>query len=377
MAVLALPLILALLPSASWAARVSGHDLALERQGPPAHLDRLAARGSDLQAFHAAVEANEERASVLLDASRSAARPDWPDVLKSELGDASKVGSGSYGEVYVAPLKCSPGFKVAVKVMKERQSLTAENVDNEVNLMRAAFGHPNVVQYFGHAESSKCHFIMMEAAGGGDMGDYMQSDHSLALILGMLRGVKGLHDLGLVHRDIKPENVLVSSRCGDGATCAAKVADLGFACSLLESKAGAPRCPEGDDLSGTPLYMSPEAWDGKHSVKNDVWAMGLVLYKMKFGHLPSTIEAEKRKLSKVEGAIKNFDILADEDYKSLLESESDWKELLAGMLAKEFDARWDSTTALARAEAWGKGSFADRASGQVPKLPECFGKAAA
>jgi len=73
--------------------------------------------------------------------------------------------------------------------------------------------------------------------------------------------------------------------------------------------------------------------------------------------------------------IRKFDILADEDYKSLPASE--WKDVLAGMLAKEKDDRWSSAEALEKVEAWGAGGFADRASGPVPELPECFGKTAA
>eukprot|EP00411_Alexandrium_monilatum_P044113 CAMPEP_0175473584 /NCGR_PEP_ID=MMETSP0095-20121207/74456_1 /TAXON_ID=311494 /ORGANISM="Alexandrium monilatum, Strain CCMP3105" /LENGTH=384 /DNA_ID=CAMNT_0016775083 /DNA_START=60 /DNA_END=1210 /DNA_ORIENTATION=- len=238
--------------------------------------------------------------------------------------------------------------------MEEGKDLTAEDVANEVNLMKAALGHPNVVQYFGDAESSTCHFIMMEAAGGGDMDAYMQSDDNLALFLGMLRGVKELHDRGLVHRDLKPANVLVSSMCGEGATCTAKIADLGTACSMHGSEVGVPRCKEGEVL-GSPVYMSPEAWDGKSSRSSDVWAMGLILYEMKFGHLPSLIDNAPSS-KHVERRVKNFDILADKDFKTLPESE--WKELLAGMLAKEKDARWSSATALEKVEAWGAGSFA-------------------
>jgi len=380
MAALALPLILALLPSTSWAARVfQEQNLELETQRPPAHLDRLAARGSDLQAFRAAVKANEERAAVLLDISGTAKDPNWPDELKSELGHARKVGEGTYGSVYVAPLKCSPDFRVAVKVMKEEFGyLSATDVANEVNAMKAAAGHPNIMQYFRDAKRSQEHFIVMEAARGGDLGDYMQSeDNNLGLFLGMLRGVKEMHDRGMLHRDLKPANVLVSEKCGweAGTTCTAKLADLGFSCSVKESKLGAPLCEQGE-IVGTPSYMSAEAWSGHLTRKTDVWAMGMILYRMKFNSSPKPIEkAMTGGLEDMEQAVTAFDILTDENYKSLPKSE--WKELLAGMLAKDRKARWGSSTALAAVEAWGKKSFAVRASGQLPELPACFGKTAA
>mmetsp|Transcript_68468 Transcript_68468/g.211733 ORF Transcript_68468/g.211733 Transcript_68468/m.211733 type:complete len:386 (-) Transcript_68468:25-1182(-) len=368
-------ILMALLPGTSRAARVSEHDFLNEEDyRAPAHLRLLAARGSDLQAFIAAVNANEERASALLDTTSELEQPDtWPAAWRGKVGKAREVGRGAFGKVFVAPLKCN-GDMVAVKKLSTQN---AQMVSDEINVMKAALGDANVIQYFTADKSpttpTTAYYIMMEAAGGGNLGDYLNSKEDTTLFLGMLRGVKELHDRGLVHRDLKPANVLVSSMCGEGATCTAKIADLGTACSMHGSEVGVPRCKEGEVL-GSPVYMSPEAWDGKSSRSSDVWAMGLILYEMKFGHLPSLIDNAPSS-KHVERRVKNFDILADKDFKTLPESE--WKELLAGMLAKEKDDRWSSAEALEKVEAWGAGGFADRASGPVPELPECFGKTAA
>jgi serine/threonine protein kinase len=39
-------------------------------------------------------------------------------------------------------------------------------------------------------------------------------------------------------------------------------------------------------VAGTPTYMAPEAFDGKRSEQTDIWAAGVILYKLLSGQLP-------------------------------------------------------------------------------------------
>eukprot|EP00759_Apiculatamorpha_spiralis_P031930 PhF_6_TR33634/c0_g1_i2/m.49147 len=83
--------------------------------------------------------------------------------------------------------------------------------------------------------------------------------------------------------DIKPENILV----GADGTC--KLADFGV-CTIL-SENFALEDTSKDILhtqNGTPTFFAPEmlCGDGFHGCATDVWALGVTLYVLVYGHLP-------------------------------------------------------------------------------------------
>ena len=84
------------------------------------------------------------------------------------------------------------------------------------------------------------------------------------------------HRRGIVHRDIKPENLMFDE---EGAV---KVMDFGLA-----------RAPQASRLTmtgttlGTAAYMAPESTRGAIGAPADVFALGVVLYKMLAGALRS------------------------------------------------------------------------------------------
>lgn len=82
-----------------------------------------------------------------------------------------------------------------------------------------------------------------------------------------------LHGLGYGHRDLKLTNIMINSKYQ------VKIIDFGFACDSKNSKTL---------YCGTPSYMAPEIMIRQkyHPQKVDVWAMGVVLYKMLTGEYP-------------------------------------------------------------------------------------------
>ena len=98
-------------------------------------------------------------------------------------------------------------------------------------------------------------------------------------ILDIAKGLKFLHENGIVHRDIKSDNIVVSSdnHC--------KIADFGMAIKLNE---------KGDCFSrteGNLFFYPPEFCDGKEKKvfgykPVDIWALGVTIYTVIFKCLP-------------------------------------------------------------------------------------------
>ena len=106
----------------------------------------------------------------------------------------------------------------------------------------------------------------------------------LELARQLLQAVGVLHRRNLLHRDIKPENL----HLGDDGQL--RVLDFGLAyCpGLCEDRP--------NELSGTPSFIAPEAFDGQPpSARQDLYALGVSLFFLLTGHYPyGEVEAFQR-----------------------------------------------------------------------------------
>ncbi|MDJ0345660.1 serine/threonine-protein kinase [Streptomyces sp. H10-C2] len=99
-----------------------------------------------------------------------------------------------------------------------------------------------------------------------------------ALVFGLLKALKDIHDAGIVHRDLKPSNVMLTV---DGT----KVIDFGIA-RALETSVDSLLTSTGM-IVGSPGFMSPEQVRGQRAgVKSDVFTLGCVLVYAATGKLP-------------------------------------------------------------------------------------------
>jgi serine/threonine protein kinase len=141
--------------------------------------------------------------------------------------------------------------------------------------------HPGIVAVFdvGHTDDATP-FIVMEYVEGRTLQEILESerlDHEDVLQLGVkiLEPLAYAHSNGVVHRDMKPANILVTPGR------AVKIMDFGIA-HVVGSE-----MTQAEDVLGSPNYMAPEQLSkGSIDARADLFAVGVMLYRMLTGTLP-------------------------------------------------------------------------------------------
>ena len=137
----------------------------------------------------------------------------------------------------------------------------------------------NVVRLYDLKQSKKHFYFICEFCSGCSFDGYLRrkgrltEPEAMKFFKDILKGFKELHAKGIVHRDLKPANLLMTDYF-------LKIADLGL------SKAANTNYEMFESIVGTPMYMSPQLFEGKYTSKTDIWSLGLILYEMLYGTIP-------------------------------------------------------------------------------------------
>mgnify|MGYP000072368120 CR=1 FL=1 len=109
---------------------------------------------------------------------------------------------------------------------------------------------------------------------------------AILVLMQMAKALACMHDAGYVHADLKPDNILFSVPEGTTAITLANVNSLRF---ILADYGLAQRVGASKVMSGTPLFMAPEAFDnGPASPARDIWALGVLMYLLIYNVYPYT-----------------------------------------------------------------------------------------
>jgi serine/threonine protein kinase len=176
--------------------------------------------------------------------------------------------------------------QVAVKVLAAKFAGAAESRIRVLAEARAAarLTHPHVGAVYDYGESvtgngDRVPFVVMELLPGRSLEQRLKQgpvpiNQALRICAQVASALAAAHARGLVHRDVKPANVMLPR---DGA----KVVDFGLA-----AVAGEPT-DQGGVVLGTPAYLAPERLSGDTVVAaTDVYALGLLLYRLLAGRMP-------------------------------------------------------------------------------------------
>eukprot|EP00416_Gambierdiscus_australes_P026874 CAMPEP_0171082644 /NCGR_PEP_ID=MMETSP0766_2-20121228/17234_1 /TAXON_ID=439317 /ORGANISM="Gambierdiscus australes, Strain CAWD 149" /LENGTH=509 /DNA_ID=CAMNT_0011540023 /DNA_START=74 /DNA_END=1603 /DNA_ORIENTATION=- len=203
---------------------------------------------------------------------------------KYELG--AVLGSGSFGQVRQALVKDSPTQEVRAVKMIERDNEGGEWSNQaifvrEVGLLQQIC-HENIIRYYDFYEDVHFLYVVMELCRGGEVFakivELKRFSERNAARLGqqMFMAIDYIHKLHICHRDIKAENFMLAE---SSITSCVKMIDFGMACKFEDGKALTELC-------GSPHYLAPELIGQKYNHLVDVWACGVLMYLLMYGHYP-------------------------------------------------------------------------------------------
>ena len=213
------------------------------------------------------------------------------------------MSEGGFAHVYVVRVPTGDKHEVAVLkrvAVPDKEALAS--MRTEVETMKKLQGHKHIVRYIdSHASQLKGGgyevFLIMEYCSGGGLIDFMNTrlqhrltEPEILKIFGdVSEGVATMHYLKppLLHRDLKVENILISKPPTSSSGVLYKLCDFGSTAPPRPAATNAndARLIEEDVQKHTTMqYRSPEMVDVWRrqpiDEKSDIWALGVLLYKL-------------------------------------------------------------------------------------------------
>ncbi|XP_029020020.1 cyclin-G-associated kinase [Betta splendens] len=229
-----------------------------------------------------------------------------------ELGDMKLrikrvIAEGGFAFVYEAQ-DMSSGKDYALKRLLSNDEEKNKEIIQEVCFMKKLSGHPNIVQFCSAASISKeesdtgqAEFLILTELCQGQLVDFIKRveqraplscDTVLKVFYQACRAVQHMHKQKppITHRDLKIENLLISNQ---GTI---KLCDFGSSTTVSHypdySWSAQKRSMVEDEITRntTPAYRTPEMIDLYSNFpineKQDIWALGCILYLLCFKQHP-------------------------------------------------------------------------------------------
>lgn len=152
----------------------------------------------------------------------------------------------------------------------------------------------NIAQVYEVLEDSDTYYIVMEKLDGYDLFELIANTRvrlgkgevlpwtkeqlATHICKELLKALVHLHENGLIHKDLKLENVVLHPESDED-----RVSPTRQSVVLIDFDTVEPWCPlspAAKDILGTDQYIAPEAYAGNYSPKSDVFAVGVIIYKL-------------------------------------------------------------------------------------------------
>jgi serine/threonine protein kinase len=238
--------------------------------------DRARRRLRQLKLVAAIAEVHSSLPDDVADEAVDSFEPATGHTRWGHLSLLDKIGEGGFGEVFHAR---DPWLDrdVALKLLKAAgpSDPATSRVLREARTL-ARIRHPNVVTVYGADRHDARGGMWMELVRGRTLADLLEKHgafsarEAASVCVDLCRALAAIHAAGLVHRDIKAQNVMRE----DGGRIV--LMDLGNGRAIRAANdRGKP------DLTGTPLYLAPELFDGTPAnERSDLYSLGVLLYHL-------------------------------------------------------------------------------------------------
>ncbi|XP_007671016.1 cyclin-G-associated kinase isoform X2 [Ornithorhynchus anatinus] len=229
-----------------------------------------------------------------------------------ELGDLRLrikrvIAEGGFAFVYEAQ-DLGSGKDYALKRLLSNEEEKNKAIIQEVCFMKKLSGHPNIVQFCSAAsigkeesDTGQAEFLLLTELCKGQLVEFLKKveskgplscDTVLKIFYQTCRAVQHMHKQkpAIIHRDLKVENMLISNQ---GTI---KLCDFGSATTVSHypdySWTAQKRAMVEEEITRntTPMYRTPEIIDLYSNFpigeKQDIWALGCILYLLCFRQHP-------------------------------------------------------------------------------------------
>jgi sigma-B regulation protein RsbU (phosphoserine phosphatase) len=225
-------------------------------------------------------------------ADNSAGGPQTPLPMPQKIGryeTRGVLGQGGFGAVYRG-YDPQLGRQVAIKVPLLQVTEPLEKMILHEARQLAQLTHPNIVTVHDVGVDGGLCYVVSEYLEGQNLNCWLKDrklrwQEAAEIVAALADGLALAHARGTVHRDVKPANIIMTQR---GESFVPVLVDFGLAVS--ESSEESTHSQRGM-IVGTLNYMSPEQARGEgHRIdgRTDIYALGIILYRLLSGRLPFT-----------------------------------------------------------------------------------------